>query len=302
MERVILAHLEESCSIYSRLNANQHAFRKGYSCDSVLCDMVDELERVVFQGQYALEIFLDIKGTFDNLKVERSINGMASKGLPPEIIRWYTHYLKNQTVETTLKGVICNCSATRGTLQESILSPLVWNMAFDALLDMFNRGPIKAIGFANDAALVIKGLDIPSLINKGQEAINIATSCGRDRGLEFGVEKTVVVMFTRRKFNPTQVRKLWMGNFPLDFSGEAKYLGVTLDSRLTFGPQIRGKATSAKELLFQVKNTAGYLWAPCLRLQDGSTLVLYDQSSHMDWQSGPIRLVTIRGFWIGLRD
>ncbi len=118
------------------------------------------------------------------------------------------------------------------------MSPLVWNMAFDALLDKFNRGPIKAKGFANDAALVIKDLDIPSLIDKGQEAINIATSFGRERGLEFGAEETVVVVFTRRKFSLTQVDKLWMGNFPLDFSGEAKYLGVTLDSRLTFGPHI----------------------------------------------------------------
>ncbi len=32
--------------------------------------------------------------------------------------------------------------------------------------------------------------------NKRLEAINIATSFGRDRGLEFGAEKTVVVMFT----------------------------------------------------------------------------------------------------------
>ncbi len=43
-------------------------------------------------------------------------------------------------------------------------------------------------------------------------------------------------MFTRKKFDPTRAPKLQMGNFSLDFSGEAKYLEVTLDSRLTFGP------------------------------------------------------------------
>ncbi len=86
-----------------------------------------------------------------------------------------------------------------------IQSLLVWNMAFDALLDKFNKGPIKTKEFADDAALEIKGPEIPSLIDKGQEAISIATSFGRERGLEFGAEKTIVVMFTRRRFNPTQV-------------------------------------------------------------------------------------------------
>ncbi len=33
--------------------------------------------------------------------------------------------------------------------------------------------------------------DIPSLLDRGQEAINITTSFGRDNGLEFRAEKTV---------------------------------------------------------------------------------------------------------------
>ena len=135
-------------------------------------------------------------------------------------------------------------------------------MAFDALLKQFDKGPVKAKGFADDAALVIKGPDIPSLIDKGQEAINIATAFGRDNGLEFRAKKTVVVMLTRKKFNPSRAPKLYMGNFSLDFSEEAKYLGVTLDSRLTFGPHIRNKAASVKRLLFRVKSAVGQLWGP----------------------------------------
>ncbi len=40
MERVVLAHLEETYNIYDRLNVNQHAYRKGLSCDSALSDKV----------------------------------------------------------------------------------------------------------------------------------------------------------------------------------------------------------------------------------------------------------------------
>ncbi len=57
-------------------------------------------------------------------------------------------------------------------------------MAFDAVLKQFDKDPVKAKGFTDDAALVIKGPDIPSLIEKGQKAINIATAFGRGNGLE----------------------------------------------------------------------------------------------------------------------
>ncbi len=138
----------------------------------------------------------------------------------------------------------------------------MWNVVFDALLSKFDEGPSKAEGFADYAALVIKGPDIPSLLDKGQEAINMATSFGKENVLEFDAKKTIVVMFTRRRFDLTQMRKPRMGNFPLHLSREAKYLGVTLDSGLTFGPQVIGRATSAKRLLFRVKGTALHLYGP----------------------------------------
>ena len=73
--------------MHNRLNINQHAFRKGSSCDSALSDMVDGIESSILCNQYALGIFLDIKGAFDNLNVESSIRGMERKGLPPHIIK-----------------------------------------------------------------------------------------------------------------------------------------------------------------------------------------------------------------------
>ncbi len=40
-----------------------------------------------------LGIFLGIKGAFDNLSADASIQGMQVKHLPPHIVRWYSYYL-----------------------------------------------------------------------------------------------------------------------------------------------------------------------------------------------------------------
>ncbi len=83
MEKVILNHLENVCDIHKKLKVNQHSFCKGSSCNSALSDMVDEIESLILCDQYALVIFIHIRGAFDNLNVDSSIRGMRAKCLPP---------------------------------------------------------------------------------------------------------------------------------------------------------------------------------------------------------------------------
>ncbi len=93
------------------------------SCDSALLDMVDEIESSILHDHYALGIFLDIKGAFDNLNIEYSIWGMHKKGLPPHI-RWYSYYLQHQLVETKIKGIIAIRTIMWGTSQGGFSLPL----------------------------------------------------------------------------------------------------------------------------------------------------------------------------------
>ena len=56
----MLQELEETDMKEKPLNANQHAFRKGSSCDSALSDMVNDIEKSIHRGEYALGVFLDV--------------------------------------------------------------------------------------------------------------------------------------------------------------------------------------------------------------------------------------------------
>ncbi len=70
------------------------------------------------------------------------------------------------------------------------MSPLVWNLAFDDLLDKFNSGPVHIKGFVDDAAIILRGPDVHTLIEQGQEVISKALDFGCENGLEFGADKT----------------------------------------------------------------------------------------------------------------
>ncbi len=52
--------------------------------------------------------------------------------------------------------------------QGGILSPLVWNLAFDDLLDRSDSGPAHIKVFADDAAIILRGPDIYTPLNGGK--------------------------------------------------------------------------------------------------------------------------------------
>ena len=85
--------------------------------------MVNNIEKSILRGEYALGVFLDISGAFDNLDHNSAQIGMADFNFPPAIHKWCTHYLENRNVTANIKG----CSETRGITKEThqggVLSP-----------------------------------------------------------------------------------------------------------------------------------------------------------------------------------
>ena len=134
MERVVGWYLEEF-GVIDHLSARQHAFRKGKSTTTCLSEVVDCIESSILRGNMALGVFFDIVGAFDNVQTSKVLEGLRAKGVPQDIIGWYGHYLSTRYVRVSM-GETSKCrSLTRGTPQGGILSPLVWNIVFDSLLD-----------------------------------------------------------------------------------------------------------------------------------------------------------------------
>ncbi len=98
LEKVWAWRLEESELIQNPLTCDQHAFRRGCSTDSALSTMAEYAESAIIQNKFALGIFLDIQGAFDNVSIDADIKGMQDKKFPEVFINWYRSYLEYRTV------------------------------------------------------------------------------------------------------------------------------------------------------------------------------------------------------------
>ncbi len=146
--------------------------------------MVEYAESAIIQKkQFALGVFLDIQGAFDNVSIDAVIKGMKNKNLPNIFINWYSSYLSYRTVTVDHEGTRVKRFLTRGTPQGGVLSFLAWNLTFESLLQTFSTGQVRVCGIVDDACLIVKG-ESPLLLRfLMQEAINKALAWGRNRGL-----------------------------------------------------------------------------------------------------------------------
>ena len=240
-------------------NKNQHAFQRGKSTESALIEATGEIKKALKQKEIALAVFLDIAGAFDNVNLSKAKEEMANHNIPADIRTWYGNFLDNRSCKA---GEMVRY-LTRGTPQGGVLSPKVWNMIFDGLLELFRSGPIKAVGFADDGLLLIRGKDLGTMTSLMTAAIRKVTEWGQLCGLSFSAEKTTVVAFTWKKIKSQKNKhKVKMGGREIPYSNEAKYLGVTMDSRLTWTTHVKEKINKAKRLLFAVKRCSGVIWGP----------------------------------------
>ena len=103
------------------------------------------------------------------------------------------------------------------------------------LLELRNRG-FYVQAYADDLAVLVTGADMLWIRGMAQKAINIATNWALDQELQFSSKKTEIILFTHKR--NLDLGSLSLNGTKLELSEEAKLLGVTLDSKLTWKPHI----------------------------------------------------------------
>ena len=94
-----------------------------------------------------------------------------------------------------------------------------------------------------------------------QKALNWVCLWARQKQLTFSAQKSVAVVFTKKKDNVLP-RALKLYDTPLKVVKEVNYLGVKLHHKLKWKPHVQEKITRAKKHLMSIRNGIGSTWGP----------------------------------------
>jgi len=165
-----------------------------------------------------------------------------------------------------LGGISRNVWVSRGCTQGGVscyfscgallLILLLWCLVVDELLTRLNGGGVYTQGYADDICLLAVGKFPNTVSGPTQWALHTVEMWCNEFGLSVNPDKTGPVAFTsRRKLQEFYEPRLF--GMTLHRSMSVKYLGVILDSRLTWREHMDVKVRKAHNLLWACRRAYG---------------------------------------------
>ena len=270
MERLVLWHMEVDLNIYSKLSKRQYGFTRGASTETALHKVVHKIERAILNSGMALGTFLDIEGAFDNVAFDAIERALNKKCPSSTTNNWIMTMIKSRSTTVELNGIKRTIEVVKGCPQGGILSPFLWNLVVDSLLSYTKDTiPCDIQGFADDLSLIAtldsprisgdKGFDAATLREITQKSLNAISAWCKENGLKISALKTHAVMFTWRK-KWSFSAPLMVDNDEIKMELSTKFLGVYLDSKLTWNEHITKMCKKAKGILMLCRRAVGPTW------------------------------------------
>ena len=258
MESLILWHLQRDLKMNTALSPKQYGFRKGCSTEAAILKLVTKIESALKIGNFALGVFCDIAGAFDNIPfiaIKRALEKTKAKG---NVSNWILHLITTRKLKLNLKGIAIVIWILAGCPQGGVLSPFLWNIVLDSLLILLDTIN-ELLAFADDLAIVLVGFDLSTLRDLGQQYLRIINDWCKENGLKLNAIKTQIIIFNRKN-NLKLPRPITLHGIDIEFCDTVKYLGIHLDKRLNWHKQIHITAKKCTNILFAARKMIGTTW------------------------------------------
>ena len=259
LERLVGWNMDKAL-IRNPIHHKQHGFTCGKSTESAISNTTDYIEKFIMKKQHCVGIFLDISAAFDSIRPSHVRRALLDHGGDREMVQWYFNYITHRDIIIDMHGEQSRFSTGIGFPQGGVCSARFWLIAFDYAIKIINKYNIEGNGFADDCSALYGGPRLDHAISRLQKMLDELTAWGRSCGLTFNPEKSVAVVFTRRRKLP--LKQLYIDGRPIEYKQEVRYLGITLDSKLHWKKHIDDKIAKAKRFIYQVANITRKNWGP----------------------------------------
>ena len=258
LEKAVYVQIEKHLTDNNLLYDYQSGFRKSYSTDTCLINLIDHIKLLKSRGLYAGMVLMDLQKAFDTVDHDILCKKLEIMGL--NFTGWLKSYLKGRTQtvianDTSSEPGIVTCGVPQG----SILGPLLF-------LCYVNDMPIsvkcKLLLYADDSALIISGTDPKQIAEELSKALEECRQWLMDNKLSLHLGKTEAMIFgSKKKLNKVESFKVRCGDVEINNVKKVKYLGLVIDDDLSGESAITNilkKANSRLKFLYRYREMLNF--------------------------------------------
>ena len=233
----------------------QFGFRKNSSTIQAINDIVFQCYDNLNYEKHTFLILLDIRKAFDTVNhhiLLHKLNHYDIRGVANDLLQ---SYLSNRTQFVVMFGPISSTGLIdSGVSQESIPRPIIF---FILINDLANALKTRPQLFTLDTCCSISDTSLDGLARFCNCELLHVCEMTSNR-LALSPCKTPALLISHLKINPKFIN-LAINNVPIGIISTAKYLGIKIDSILSFTSQINqigAKISPALEILFRLQHFA----------------------------------------------
>ena len=260
LERLLLSRLRPHITTSSNFSSFQSAYRPGFSTETALLHIFNNLSDICGKGNCAVMVGLDLSAAFDTinhqlllerLKSDFGINGLA--------FSWLQSYLSNRTQYVKLGNHSSSpVELLAGVPQGSVLGPLLFTTYTSPLSNIIHGFEVSFHQYADDTSLfsILSSDSMSDQLRNLRKCTDAINDWHLVNFLQLNPQKSEIMFIgtpvrLKTMSPPTSIN---VAGTLLPSSTTLKLLGVTFDSHLSFKEHSASIIKSCNHLIWSIRH------------------------------------------------
>ena len=232
----LVSHLEENNILYNL----QHGFRSKRSTESQLLAFTQDILSNLKSGKQTDVIIMDFAKAFDKVSYWRLAIKLKNYGVTGQVHKWIVDFLHQRSQRVVCKGNHSKWAPVHsGVPQGSVIGPILFLIYINDLPEEVNT----TVRLFADDTIMYMAMSGPGDSTSLQQDLDRLAAWEEKWKMEFHPQKCSVLPITR-SLSP-QVNKYQLHGHTLKTETDSKYLGITINNKLSWNNHIDNTCTKA---------------------------------------------------------
>jgi hypothetical protein len=181
-------------------------------------------------------VFIDVAKAFDTVWIDGLLYKLTLLNFPSHIFHTISSYLRGRTFEGSFQTTKSSRRAMwAGVAQGGLISPVLFNLYVDMLCP---SNHVKLALYADETAIIATSRKPTPLVSYLQSYLNDLQRWLSEWRIAINFSKSTAIIFARAGRRFIHPRPVTLFGEPIEWVDRTCYLGVTLETRLTWSPHI----------------------------------------------------------------
>jgi Reverse transcriptase (RNA-dependent DNA polymerase)/Endonuclease-reverse transcriptase len=248
LERIFLSKIIAFIERSPNYNRHQSAYRRGYSTETAIVRLLNDVYSAADNGSRSLLLLLDLSAAFDCINHDTLLRRLENTfGITGNVLLWLRSYVNNRSQSVRVGGetsIAMQCES--GVPQGSVLGPLLFTLYVSPAANVISRYAVNHLQYADDTQLYI-ALRNDAALTAVSECFNELHWWYSFNGLQLNPDKSEAIQIgtqARLRHEPA-IREIKLNEASITLAPSTKSLGVTIDSKLTLSDHVNNVCKAA---------------------------------------------------------